>query len=327
MTVFDTQPHTSRRLLLVASTGGHLSQLVRLAPELRPSDDSVWITFKSPQSESLLADKNVHFVPYIRPRDYRGVRRGFLEVNRLLKRESFDGAVSTGSALALGALPAARLHGLPCLYIESISRINGPSVTGRLLAASRMVSLRTQHPRWATSRWRPHASVLATFERIPKPMANVRPKLFITLGTIEGYRFDRLIDAILATGLANEDTVWQLGYSTGRTDLPGRVFDQVPAADFERFSREADVVVTHAGVGTILFLLDLGIYPVAVVRRHAHGEHIDDHQEQIASLLTTLEVGHSAEIEELTADFILDAARFSVRGSVAEPSARATPAI
>ena len=326
--MFEIDSGHDRRLLLVASTGGHLSQLVRLAPDFRPSDDSLWVTFKSPQSESLLAGKNVHYVPYIRPRDYRGVRRGFTAVNRLLQREQFDGAVSTGSALALGALPAARLHGVPCLYIESISRINGPSVTGRLLAASRMVSLRTQHPQWATARWRPHASVLATFERVDKHTASSRPKLFITLGTIEGYRFDRLIDQILATGLAGDDTVWQLGYSTGRTDLPGRVFDQIPASDFEKFSKEADVVVTHAGVGTILFLLDLGIYPVAVVRRHEHGEHIDDHQEQIASLLRTLQVGHSAEVDELDADLICDAARFAVRGTVEEhsSSAPATPA-
>ena len=318
MATFEVDSLHDRRLLLVASTGGHLSQLVRLASELRPSSDSLWVTFKSPQSESLLADKNVHFVPYIRPRDYRGVGRSFTAVNKLLKRERFDGAVSTGSALALGALPAARLHGVPCIYIESISRINGPSVTGRLLAASHLVSLRTQHPRWATPRWRPHASVLSTFERIPKHTANPRPKLFITLGTIEGYRFDRLIDQILATGLANQDTVWQLGYSSGRTDLPGRVFEQVPASDFERFSREADVVVTHAGVGTILFLLDLGIYPVAAVRRKEHGEHIDNHQEQIATLLNQLEVGHSAEVGEIDAEFLLDAAHYSVRGAAEE---------
>ena len=318
MATFEVDSLHDRRLLLVASTGGHLSQLVRLASELRPSSDSLWVTFKSPQSESLLADKNVHFVPYIRPRDYRGVGRSFTAVNKLLKRERFDGAVSTGSALALGALPAARLHGVPCIYIESISRINGPSVTGRLLAASHLVSLRTQHPRWATPRWRPHASVLSTFERIPKHTANPRPKLFITLGTIEGYRFDRLIDQILATGLANQDTVWQLGYSSGRTDLPGRVFEQVPASDFERFSREADVVVTHAGVGTILFLLDLGIYPVAAVRRQEHGEHIDNHQEQIATLLNQLEVGHSAEVGEIDAEFLLDAAHYSVRGAAKE---------
>ncbi len=306
----------ARRLLLIASTGGHLSQLVRLSPGLNPSEDSLWVTFRSPQSESLLAGKNVLYVPYIRPRDWKGVVRVFVQILRLVRKERFDGAVSTGSALALGAIPAARLGGVPALYIESISRINGPSVTGRTLAASRIVSLRTQHQGWAKGRWTKHDSVLAAFERVERPApVPEKLKLFITLGTIEGYRFDTLIDAIIATGLANDETVWQLGYSDGREDLPGHVYDQVAASEFERFSREADVVITHAGVGTILFLLDLGIYPVAVVRRSARGEHVDDHQEQIATLLSQLKVGHAAEIGDLSPEFIREAARWAVRGT------------
>jgi UDP-N-acetylglucosamine--N-acetylmuramyl-(pentapeptide) pyrophosphoryl-undecaprenol N-acetylglucosamine transferase len=305
-------PSAPRTLLLAASTGGHLAQLVRLAPGLGAADDSLWVTFRSPQSESLLADKRVVFVPYIRPRDFRGVAAAFRTIRGIVSTEKFDGAVSTGSAIALAALPAARLARIPALYIESVSRVHGPSLTGRIIAASGIASLRTQHPAWSNARWRVHPSVLETYERRLRPVPASRPSLFVTLGTIEGYRFDSLVDAVLASGLAGDDTVWQLGFSAGRTDLPGRVFDQISAEDFDRYAREADVVVTHAGVGTILGLLEMGVYPVAAVRRVSRGEHVDDHQEQIAGLMTELKVGVAAETTALDREHILEAARYTI---------------
>jgi UDP-N-acetylglucosamine transferase subunit ALG13 len=46
--------------------------------------------------------------------------------------------------------------------------------------------------------------------------------------------------------------------------------------------READAVVCHAGVGTLMTAVSLGRVPVAMPRLRAHGEHVDDHQAQIA---------------------------------------------
>ncbi|MGL4340278.1 MAG: glycosyltransferase [Rhodoglobus sp.] len=302
----------ARKLLLAASTGGHLAQLVRLAPGLGATDESVWVTFRSPQSESLLAGKRVVFVPYVRPRDYRGVVTAYRAVRKIVTSERFDGAVSTGSAIALSALPAARFSKIPALYIESVSRVRGPSLSGRIIAALRCASLRTQHPLWATKRWTVHPSVLETYDRKLRPEPPEKPRLFVTLGTIEGYRFDSLIDAVLATGLADENTIWQLGFSTGRTDLPGHVFDQVSAEDFARYATQADVVVTHAGVGTILGLLEMGVYPVAAVRRSSRREHVDDHQEQIAGLIDQLNIGVATETDELTREHLLEASRFMI---------------
>lgn len=303
-TLPDLSDGADRRLLLAASTGGHLAQLVRLSPGLGASDDSLWVTFRTPQSESLLQGRNVMYVPYIRPRDATGVIRAFSRVVTAVRGGSFAAAVSTGAGLALAALPAARLAGLPTLYVESVSRVVGPSLSGRILARLSFTEMRTQHPSWAGGRWGVHSSVLSTFDTAARsrPASYGRPRLFVTLGTIEGYGFDALVDKILALGLADENTVWQLGSTTARTDLPGRVFDQVSAADFDRYAREADAVITHAGVGTVLGLLEMGIYPLAVVRRRARGEHVDDHQEQIAALMNDLDIGVASEVDDLTAD-------------------------
>jgi UDP-N-acetylglucosamine transferase subunit ALG13 len=289
------------RLVLAASTGGHLAQLSRIAPSLGAADDSLWVTFDSPQSRSLLHDRDVLHVPYVSPRDVKGA----LAARRLLDEHlaafgiRYDGVVSTGAAVALSAFTAAHTRKLPHLYIESVSRTDGPSLTGRLVAAGRLASLRTQHRSWEHGRWRYEGSVLDEYETLlaDRP-APARPRLFVTLGTIRPYRFDALVDAVVATGLADETTVWQLGV-TDRQDLPGHVVGQISAHEFEHYAREADVVVTHAGVGTIMQLLDWGKSPVVVPRRRSAGEHVDDHQSLITALLRERGLGVERTVDRL----------------------------
>ena len=305
----------SQRLILAASTGGHLFELVRQLPFLNAADDSLWITFKSAQSEELLAGRRVLHVPYVRPRDYRGVLRTMRVMRGVLRREHFDGAVSTGSAIALGVLPVARLAGIPATYIESVCRVEGPSTTGRVLAATHAAQMRTQHPSWAGKQWHLQQSILATYAQRGRERSCEVGRIFVTLGTIRGYRFDSLIDAVLASGLANENTVWQLGETTGRIDLPGQVHQYLTPQEFARASKAADVVVTHAGVGTLLGLLDLGIYPVLVVRRAERGEHVDNHQAQIADLVNSLGIGSAVEVAQLTASVISGAAQREIVNS------------
>ncbi|MGX5680883.1 glycosyltransferase [Schumannella luteola] len=304
----------ARKLLLVASTGGHLAQLVRMADSLGASDESVWLTFESPQSTSLLAGRRTHFVPYVRPRDVRGVIRASRSAGRLLDEESFDGVVSTGAAVALAALPLAKRRGIPTMYIESVSRVTGPSLTGRILAAGRMAEMRTQHPGWASARWRLHPGVFGEFETVARAESD-SPSLFVTLGTIRGFRFDSLVDAVLRTGLADERTVWQLG-ETRRSDLPGTVVESMEAEEFADRAAAADVVITHSGVGTIIGMLESGIHPVVVPRRRSRHEHVDDHQEQIARYLSELGLATVTEAPDLTVDHLRRAAGLSVVATV-----------
>jgi UDP-N-acetylglucosamine transferase subunit ALG13 len=316
----DLTPENPRKMLLAASTGGHIAQLVRLAPGLGATDDSLWVSFDSPQTRSLLRDKRTLLVPYIKPRDWRGTLKAVGQIDKALALEDFDAAVSTGAALATAALPAARRRGIPALYIESVSRVLGPSLTGRMLYHSRLAEMRTQHRSWAGGRWGLHPSVLETFSIEDRPAPAGRPlKIFVTLGTIQGYRFDSLVDALLATGLMGEDTTWQLGYTT-RDDLPGRVVQDMDAASFDRSIHEADVVVTHAGVGTILGLLEAGVYPVAVVRRASRNEHVDDHQAQIAGLMNGTRIGTAVEIEDMTAEVLLEAAARRIATADGQPA-------
>ncbi|PTR23466.1 UDP-N-acetylglucosamine transferase subunit ALG13 [Rhodococcus sp. OK519] len=294
--------------MLAASTGGHLAQLVRLAPTLNASDDSLWVTFDSEQSRSLLAGKNTLLVPYIAPRDWRGVFSAYGAICKALKYESdvYDGAFSTGAALALAALPAARRNGIKACYIESVSRTQGPSVSGRILEYSRLVELRAQHPGWATGRWSYQGSVMNAFTSSAGVAGTGTPRIFVTLGTIRPYRFDAMVDAVLATGLANESTTWQLG-CTRRNQLPGRVTESIPDDEFAALIAESDVVITHSGVGTILKILEMGKHPIVIPRRSHRNEHVDDHQSQIADLVHHNGVATAVEVDQLTPDMIVAA--------------------
>jgi UDP-N-acetylglucosamine transferase subunit ALG13 len=46
---------------------------------------------------------------------------------------------------------------------------------------------------------------------------------------------------------------------------------------------KADSVICHAGVGTIMTALKAGHTPVVIPRQAQHGEHVDDHQLDIAT--------------------------------------------
>jgi UDP-N-acetylglucosamine--N-acetylmuramyl-(pentapeptide) pyrophosphoryl-undecaprenol N-acetylglucosamine transferase len=289
-----------KRLLFAASTGGHLAQLIKISDLINADRSSHWTSFDTPQSRSLLQGRAHSFVPYIAPRDKRSVARAFASFWTLLGQSSYDGVVSTGSAIALASHSAAVLRGYRPVYIESVSRFDGPSTTGRILNLMPRIVTLTQHATWASSRWRYGLSVMDAYR--PDPLWSAPSKvsrIFVTLGTIKPYRFDALIDAVCGALPPGVEVIWQTG-ATVRDDLPGRTYGEMSADAFASAIASSDVVITHAGVGTLLQLLDLGVPTLAVSRRVARGEHVDDHQKQAARELSQRGLISVAEADELT---------------------------
>ncbi len=98
--------------------------------------------------------------------------------------------------------------------------------------------------------------------------------IFVTVGTHQ-QPFVRLVEALAA--LPSEELVVQ----HGPAPAPAGVAKAVPFLSFpemlDNFDR-ADVVVTHAGVGSILLATNAGHVPIVVPRLKERGEHVDDHQ-------------------------------------------------
>jgi UDP-N-acetylglucosamine transferase subunit ALG13 len=307
-----SSPPRATRTLLVASTGGHLSQLHALAPRIPGADpaDRTWVTFDTPQSRSLLAGEDVVFVRYTAPRDWRSLARNLAPAWRLLSDSRFGHVISTGSGIALTFLPLARAKGLPATYVESAARSEGPSMTGRILARVPGVRLGTQYHAWADERWAYVGSVLdgwAPAERAPgaEEAAPIR-RVLVTLGTIP-YDFRRLVERMLAIVPAEAEVTWQ----TGATDVSGLPIEAralMPGDELEAAIRAADVVVAHAGTGSALAVLGAGRCPLLVPRERAHGEHVDDHQRQIASELAARGLALHRGVEQLTLADLQEAA-------------------
>jgi UDP-N-acetylglucosamine--N-acetylmuramyl-(pentapeptide) pyrophosphoryl-undecaprenol N-acetylglucosamine transferase len=296
--------------LLVASTGGHLKQLHRLHSRLAGVHGPFrWVTFDSPQSRSLLAGETVEFVPFVGARDPLNVLRNAPEAHRMMRDHDIRTVVSTGAAVALPFFALARARGLSCHYIESAARSEGPSATGRLISRLPGVFLYTQYPHWARGQWNYRGSVFDSFtaEEPGERRSAGLQRVVVTLGTFRGYGFRRLVRRLLEVLPPRAEVLWQTG-DTDTRDLGVKGHYAIPDRDLTQAMREADVVVAHAGVGTALAALEVGKCPVLVPRRLAHGEHVDDHQTQIARELGTRGLSRSVEADELGVTDLLAAA-------------------
>lgn len=126
-----------------------------------------------------------------------------------------------------------------------------------------------------------------------------KPLVFVTVGT-DHHPFDRVIrwiDGWLEAGGADRARCFvQTGTST-----PPRLAEwkeYVSHEEMERLTGLAVVTVCHGGPGTIMECRRLGTKPIVVPRRHALGEHVDDHQVRFARRIADLDQIALAETEE-----------------------------
>jgi UDP-N-acetylglucosamine--N-acetylmuramyl-(pentapeptide) pyrophosphoryl-undecaprenol N-acetylglucosamine transferase len=282
--------------LMLATTGGHLTQLHTLASRLGASDDDVvWVTHDNEQSRSLLADFDVEFVPYVRVRNVPDVMRCVPHARRLLQQRKITRAISTGSGIALGYLPFLAARGVACHYIESAARVEGPSITGTLMRRAPRVVTYSQYRHWSNRHWLYRGSLFDGFEPTVRQPGNDAIRVVVTVGTAAEFPFRRLVDSLLP--LLGRDgrferevgrpveVVWQTG-CTPVDDLPITANAFMPAKDLIAALERADVVVSHAGTGSALAALAAGHQPILVSREQHFGEAGDDHQRQLAMELS-----------------------------------------
>ncbi|WP_067503890.1 glycosyltransferase [Actinoplanes sp. TFC3] len=299
--------------LLVASTGGHLAELHDLAPRLGLGARR-WVTFDSPQSRSLLAGEDVVFVPPATSRDVAGVLRDLRVARRMLKAQRYDHIISTGASVAMAFFLPGVAAGIPCSYIESATRTQGPSLTGRLAARVPGIRLFTQYPSWADGQWQFGGSIFDAFEAEALTDSPTIRKVVVTLGTHERYTFPRLLNRLVALLPAEWDVLWQVG-ATVIDKMPAGARRQVPIDELRTRLADADVVISHAGVGSALAAMQAGKRALYVPRRKAHGEHVDDHQVEMARELESRKLVVAREAEDVTLADLHTAAGWSVRAT------------
>jgi UDP-N-acetylglucosamine:LPS N-acetylglucosamine transferase len=123
--------HAARRVLLVGSSGGHLTQLWALRPWWQQGART-WVTFDTPDATSLLVNEETVWAHHPTTRNIPNLIRNAWLAWRTLRRLEPDIVVSTGAGVALPFFVFARLLRIPTAYIEVYDRIDSATLTGRL---------------------------------------------------------------------------------------------------------------------------------------------------------------------------------------------------
>lgn len=121
------------RVLLVCSPGGHLQQMLALKPAW-DSFDTSWVTLAGSDVEHILRDEHVVLAHGPTNRSVRKLVRNVVLAARVLLRERPDAILSTGAAIAVPFFLLGRIVGARLVYVESLTRTEGLSLSGRLVA-------------------------------------------------------------------------------------------------------------------------------------------------------------------------------------------------
>lgn len=120
------------RVLLVCSPGGHLQQMLVLAPAWRDRDHA-WVTLCAPDTEQELIDEAVTYAWGPTNRSLTKLARNLLLAWRVMREFDPDVVLSTGAALAVPFLILARVRRIRTVYVESFTRVHDLSLSGKLV--------------------------------------------------------------------------------------------------------------------------------------------------------------------------------------------------
>lgn len=119
------------------------------------------------------------------------------------------------------------------------------------------------------------------------------------LGT-QNNSFHRLleeVDRLIEIGRINEDVIVQAGYTKYESDNM-KIIDFVSDNEIEKIEQQADLIITHGGVGSIIGSIEKGKKVIAVPRLKQYGEHVNDHQLDIVESFDQL--GYIIGIEDVS---------------------------
>ncbi|KRB42685.1 hypothetical protein ASE02_21150 [Phenylobacterium sp. Root700] len=274
------------KLCLAASGGGHVRQLLDLAP-VWSVHDHFFITEATALGVSLAKEHRTYFVPHVAVgqarlgapmRMLKGALFSFFQSARIIWKERPDVVISTGAGAVFFAVAWARLFGAHTVVVESFARFDHPSIFSRVAApwAHDMVVQSK-----ALAAFYPKAKVfdpLRVLEDQPPPKKLL---LFATVGAT--LPFDRLVDtvtALKASGEIPEELIIQTGIG-GHTPDGIETFETLPFDQIQELLRDAAIVVCHGGTGSLITALRQGCRVIAMPRLKERGEHYDNHQAEI----------------------------------------------
>ena len=127
-------------VLLVCSPGGHALQL-SLLREAWVGRSHAWVTLERDDTIALLEGEPTYYAFGPTTRNIPNLLRNLILARRLLRLLRPRLIVTTGAGLAVPFAWIGRLHGSTVVYVESLTRIETPSLSCRLIAPTAAESM------------------------------------------------------------------------------------------------------------------------------------------------------------------------------------------
>lgn len=121
--------------------------------------------------------------------------------------------------------------------------------------------------------------------------------ILVTLGT-QDKPFTRLLDAIqkaINDGIIKEEVIVQAGHTKYESSNM-KIFDLIPADEFDQLVKKCRILITHGGVGSITTGLKASKIVIAAARLSKYKEHTNDHQKQI--IREFVDAGYLVELKD-----------------------------
>ena len=119
-------------VLLVCSSGGHLLQMLALREAWEPFD-RVWVTFDKSDARVLLRDETVIHAFGPTNRNIPNLLRNLRLAWRVVRRQRPRAIMTTGAGVAVPFAWIGRFTGIPTVYVESVTRMEGLSLSARMI--------------------------------------------------------------------------------------------------------------------------------------------------------------------------------------------------
>jgi UDP-N-acetylglucosamine transferase subunit ALG13 len=118
--------------------------------------------------------------------------------------------------------------------------------------------------------------------------------ILVTLGT-QNQKFYRLLDALENSNIKDKIIV-QAGGSSDYKSKKMQILKFVDYRVMEKYIKDADIIITHGGTGSIIMPLQQNKKVIACARLAKYGEHINDHQLELVSIFA--EEGYIKEFKD-----------------------------
>lgn len=131
--------------------------------------------------------------------------------------------------------------------------------------------------------------------------------VFVSVGS-DHHPFQRLVDWSDAWASSHPKARVVVQHGTARAPEHAEAHDYLGHAELQELMRRANAVVVQGGPTAIFEARSTGRLPIVVPRRHALGEHVDDHQRAFARFLATEGQAIACDGEQCDFAAALDAA-------------------